>query len=800
MKAKLSTVFVLIAVLALTLNGAVTAGPLATQAPEEPAPSLAGSHQAKVSTALRSGSVMFIENVGQFDPSTPSAGQAPSTRSPVPALSRPVHDGAALAQAGQAERARFYVHGGSSSLWLTEDALWISIVERSPVEALERPGLKPENLGRANVQPANVKSVNMKLTFPGANPNPRLEPFDRLDTVVSYFIGNDPARWHAAVPVWGGVRYVDLYPGVDLELSGENGYWTWRWVVKTPSLAPSPYQGKGWGGGLRLRVEGAEAVEVLPNGEGLRLATALGERVLPLPALEGANVTPLSVQPAKVQRLNPQTFDITASFSPALQLPLSASQVSLAYSGFLGGSLKDDGWGIAVDAAGDAYVTGGTNSSDFPAVVGSVLPYNSGDDAFVAKVKADGSGLAYAGFLGGANNDWGRDIALDASGNAYITGYTWSSDFPVEGEWPYTNFNGGYYDAFVAKVQADGSGLVYSGFLGGSGGEYGEGIAVDTSGDAYVTGVTNSSSGFPVVGGPDPSFNGGDDAFVTKVQADGSRLVYSGFLGGSGWEWGYGIAVDTSGNAYVTGVTNSSNFPVGVGPIWTFNGGEDAFVAEVQADGSGLVYSGFLGGSEVDRGAGIAVDTAGNAYITGDTMSGNFPVAGSWPYTSYKGCGYSDAFVAKVKADGSGLAYSGFLGGLGSDWGTGIAVDTSGDAYVTGVTGSSDFPVTGGWPYTSYNGGDYDAFVTKVNVAGTELVYSGFLGGANSDWGRDIAVEASGNTYVTGRTDSSSGFPVAGAWPYATFNGGYSDAFVAKVVALENQVNRIYLPLILRDP
>jgi len=256
---------------------------------------------------------------------------------------------------------------------------------------------------------------------------------------------------------------------------------------------------------------------------------------------------------------------------------------ALVYAGFLGGSDSDYGWGIAVDASGSAYVTGGTFSSDFPAVVGPDTSHNGGWDAFVAKVNPSGTALVYAGFLGGSGWDEGWGIAVDASGNAYVTGRTRSSNFPVV-VGPDLSFNSNY-DAFVAKVNPSGTALVYAGFLGGSGWDEGWGIAVDASGSAYVTGWTYSSD-FPAVVGPDTSYNGSADAFVAKVNPSGTALVYAGFLGGSGWDEGYGIAVDASGNAYVTGKTESSDFPAVVGPDTSYNGGRDAFVAKVEAGGT----------------------------------------------------------------------------------------------------------------------------------------------------------------------------------------------------------------------
>jgi hypothetical protein len=548
-------------------------------------------------------------------------------------------------------------------------------------------------------------------------------------------------------------------------------------------------------------VEGAEEVALLPSpdvgrgagGEGLLLRTALGDFTLPLFQVEGG-----SAEPALAQRVNGLAFEVSHPFTAgneAVSAPLSVvhsqQAVSLLYSGFLGGSSGDGGYGIAVDSSGNAYVTGYTYSRDFPAVVGPDLSFNGGSwDAFVAKVNPVGTALVYAIFLGGSENEEGLSVAVDSSGNAYVTGCTVSWDFPaVVG--PDLSYNG-MEDAFVAKVNSAGTALLYSGFLGGWYRDWGYGIAVDSSGNAYITGETWSND-FPAVMGPDLSPNGWD-AFVAKVSPSGTTLVYSGFLGGSSYDAGYGIAVDSSGNAYVTGDTWSSDFPAFGGPYTSHNGyGSDAFVAKVNPSGTALVYAGFLGGSGDDWGYGIAVDSSGNAYVTGYTSSSDFPTRVG-PDLSHNGDW--DAFVAKVNPSGTTLVYSGFLGGSGTDCGYGIAVDSSGNAYVTGKTKSNNFPAVGG-PDLSYNGGG-DAFVARVNPSGTALVYAGFLGGISDDGAKGIAVDSSGNAYVTGYTTSSDFPAVVG--PDLSFNGGW-DAFVTKVGVVGGGpfAFTTYLPLVLRN-
>ena len=392
------------------------------------------------------------------------------------------------------------------------------------------------------------------------------------------------------------------------------------------------------------------------------------------------------------------------------------SYQKLYYCGFIGGTGKDKGLGIAVDSTGKAYVTGSTFSSDFPATSFPYTIHSGGSDAFVTKVEADGKGLVFSGFIGGSGNDEGRGIAVDSVGNAYVTGDTLSSNLPVSPpSSPYKTYKFGG-DAFVAKIKASGMGLDYCGYLGGSGLDSGVAIAVDSKGNAYITGNTYSETSFPVTDGPFESFNGLNDAFYAKFTVDGTALVYCGLIGGDEGDYGMGIAVDSSGNAYVVGSTDSteSSFPEVVGPNLNHNDGSDAFVAKVGKDGNNLEYCGFIGGAYDDYGFGIAVDNGGNAYVTGGTESTErtkFPVIVG-PDLSQNGL--KDAFIAKVRGDGSGLVYSGFLGGTSSDDGRGIAVDSSGNAYVTGGTRSDhqSFPVAVG-PDLSANG-NFDAFVAKI--------------------------------------------------------------------------------------
>ncbi|MDP9121298.1 MAG: SBBP repeat-containing protein, partial [Acidobacteriota bacterium] len=454
----------------------------------------------------------------------------------------------------------------------------------------------------------------------------------------------------------------------------------------------------------------------------------------------------------------------------------------LIYSTFLGGSSAEGeyttGNGIAVDGAGNAYITGLTRTATFPGVTGSSIQPTHGRDtvAFVTKINAAGTAIVYSTFLGGDGAS-GQAIAVDGAGNAYVTGNAGSTAFPGAGGRAIRPANAGD-SIFVTKIDAAGTAIVYSTFLGGGLENRSNGIAVDGAGNAYVTGGTSGTAFSGVTGSSIQPANAGgrQDAFVTKIDAAGTAIVYSTFLGGSELDVGNGIAVDGAGNAYVTGMTFSTTFPGITGSsIQPANGGinGDAFVTKINAAGTAIVYSTFLGGSgevAVTFGQGIAVDGAGNAYVTGMTSGTGFSgVTGSSIQPAQ--AGLYDAFATKINAAGTAIVYSTYLGGGGKDWGQGIAVDSRGNAYVTGSTSPYIFPqITSG----------RDAFVKEINAAGTAIVYSTLLGGGGEDVGNGIAVDRAGNAYVTGTTSSTTFTGVTGGSIQPAL-GGTSDAFITKL-------------------
>jgi len=605
----------------------------------------------------------------------------------------------------------------------------------------------------------------------------RVESRERLPGVVSYFTG--PKKdWRAGIPTHGQIRYVQAWPGIDLSYNGHGGRLE---SVYTVAAYANPAQ-------IKLRYHGQDSLGVDERGN-LVYGTSVGAVTETAPILyqdiDGRRVSVAGRYHLLDQ--NTVTFKV-ADYDRRHALVIDPT---LIYSGFIGGSGSDQGLSIAVDGAGNAYVTGTTTSAaaSFPVVNGPDLTANGIQDAFVAKVSNTGTTLLYAGYIGGSGSDIGYGIAVDDTGFAYVVGMTTSnqSSFPVVAG-PDLSANG-ERDGFVAKVNLAGTALIYCGYIGGIGTDDAISVAVDSFGAAYVAGYTRSTqTTFPVFGGPDLTANGDFDAFIAKVSPAGTNLLYAGFIGGTARDGASGVAIDSAGNAYVSGYTSSTeaSFPEVTGPDLTYNGGsDDAFIAKVNAGGNALIYAGYIGGSGIEIGYNVAVDSNSNAYVVGYTSSdqSSFPVLVG-PDLTYNG-GSTDVFVTKINSGGTGLVYSGYIGGSGAEGAgagidAGVAVDRYSNAYVTGFTTSNQltFPVRGG-PDLSHNGGE-DAFIAKVNFTGSQLIYAGYIGGTGSDGASAVAVDSGGNAYVTGYTATAdASFPVR-AGPDAFPNGG-SDAFVAKI-------------------
>ena len=653
----------------------------------------------------------------------------------------------------------------------------------------------------SNIEPATQAILRIRLV--GAKTAAKMTGLEELPGKSNYFLGNDPKKWRINVPNYAKVKYEKVYPGVDLVYHGNQQQLEYDFVVR-PGADPQQ---------IAFQISSAEfkpanAVEA----ETVRIDRN-GDLVVPADGRELRFHKPVVYQPmtykrqmtaAAGRRVIEANYVLRGGERIGFRLadydrkrPVIIDP-TLVYSSYLGGSSDDLGSAVAIDALGNAYVTGETFSADFPTTSSAFQSAKPGDvsNAFVSKLNATGSALVYSTYLGGndGNGVTGTGIAVDGSGSAYVTGFTNSTDFPTTLGALQSAYGGGASDAFVAKLNPAGSALVYSTYLGGSGADGGfdahNNIVVDASGNAYVTGTTTSSD-FPTTPGafqttPGDGFGRFQDAFVSKLNAAGSALVYSTYLGATD-TGGFGIAVDASGNAFVAGFTNSADFPTTAGAFQTTSGGlGDAFVTKLNPAGSGLLYSTYLGGSGGEQATAIAVDTAGNAFITGHTSSANFPTTRGAFQATCGGCDVAtnsgDAFITKLNPNGSALVYSTFLGGSGDETGNGVAIDAAGNAYVTGSTHSADFPTTRSALQTAYGGGVSDAFVSMLSAAGSVLVSSTYLGGNDIDNGTGIAVDAARDAFVVGFSFSSNFPTTAGA--FQTTFGGVADAFVAKIAGL----------------
>ena len=443
-----------------------------------------------------------------------------------------------------------------------------------------------------------------------------------------------------------------------------------------------------------------------------------------------------------------------------------ATYPKLNFSTYLGGSEGSErGHGIAVTEDGSCYVTGFTQSSDFPTQYAFNNTYSGNTDAIVTKLDGSGS-LLWSTFFGGSDLDYSNDISVASDGSCYVTGETYSSDFPTKNA--YNSTYSGNKDTFLAKFSASGQ-LLWSSYLGGNESDEGQSIAVASDGSCYVTGFTISSN-FPTQNAFDSTHNGYYDAFVAKFSTNGT-LLWSSYLGGSaGSERGYGIAVTSDGSCYVTGFTQSSDFPTLDAYDPTHNGYTDVFVSKFNASGS-LLWSTFFGGTLGEEARGITVASDDSCYITGITYSIDFPLLNAFNST----LGFCDAFVSKFSSEGS-LLWSTYLGGNDTDSGYDIAVTSDGSCYVTGETQSSDFPTKNAFN-SSLSGGYVDAFISKFNASGF-LLWSTYLGGSEGrDSGYSLAVTEDGSCFVTGTTRSDD-FPTENA--YDTTLGSSSDAFITK--------------------
>ncbi|HVZ33040.1 MAG TPA: SBBP repeat-containing protein, partial [Polyangiaceae bacterium] len=590
-----------------------------------------------------------------------------------------------------------------------------SAADQSDEDEEEEPG-RPRGLREARPANSEVRAVKMRIA--NAAPRPKIVAGDELETKTNYYLGNDKSKWRSNVANYGRVTYRNVLPGIDVVYHGDGRKFEYDFVVN-PGASPDV---------IAIDFEGADEIERNQAGE-LEIAVADRTLVQHKPVIyqdidgarrpvDGAfrvlDDTRIGFEVAEYDRARPLVIDPTVVFAT-----------------YLGGSgVTDTVTRIAFTSTDQIAMVGQTNSTNFPTASAYDTSANGSTDGYVAVLNSAGTALVFSTYIGGSSTDIPYGVAVDGSDAVFGVGYTTSNNFPTQAALD-SSFNGGN-DAFLFKFTSAGA-LVFSTYLGGSSFDYGGAVATDSLGNAYAVGLTTSSDFPTTVGAFDTSQNGASyyDGFVTKVSGDGSTILYSTYFGGASDEFAESVAVDSSGNAVIVGVTASTDFPT-QSPYQAANaGGYDAFVTKLNAAGNALLFSTYLGGSSSEVSSAfsqydVALDSSENIYLTGATSSTNFPTASAYQSSS---AGGNDAFLSKFSSAGA-LVYSTYLGGTSSDLARGVAVDGSGRAYVVGQSSSSNFPLVNATRSTLAAS---EAFLTVFSSTGASLVYSTFFGGTGTD-------------------------------------------------------------------
>ncbi len=612
----------------------------------------------------------------------------------------------------------------------------------------------------------------VSLRFLGTR-RPTPEGHLRLAGCHNYFLGNDPSRWAKGVPLYQEVVLRELYPGIDVRYSLEGGRLRFDFLVHPHADVTQ----------IRFTLTGAAHERLEAEGHRLTFSTSLGDVALAELASWQAG------QPIQSHflRIGNEYGIALGPYDPALPLLIDP----IVYSTFLGGNDWDHGHDVLLAPSGELYVTGFTYSTNFPTTSGA---YQTTDldgpnyaDAFVVKLSPQGNGandLLYSTYIGGSRSDYGYHLTLDDAGNLYLAGATYSTNFPTtSGAYQTSDPDNstGFADGIVLKLRPQSNGandLVYSTYIGGNYFDVCRSLVLDPAGNLCVVGWTESTN-FPTTAGAYQTTNPPDiNAFILRLRPQGNGnadLLYSTYLGGAGSDDARDVALDPNGNIYVVGFTQSTDFPT------TSNSyqpnpppGRNGFLVKLSPQGNSsadLLYSTYLGGAGVDNANTLALDAAGNVYVSGGTTSNDFPTtANSYQPNALAG---EEAFLTKLTLQGNGAAdllYSTYLGGSGNDYGYGLAVDADGRAYIVGVTGSTNFPTSSCGSPLADQGGD-DLFVSIVSPSGNgmqDLLYATYLGGASTEergaFGQGIAIDLAGRVYVTGRTLSTDFPTTSGAY------------------------------------
>ncbi len=600
---------------------------------------------------------------------------------------------------------------GGMNAWITNTGVVYDYYKlEKNIDQTKMQKINPKEQIAFEVMNTTIKGHVVKMEFIDGNKNITCLQNDKKEGYYNYFLSNDKSKWASFVPLYGNVELKGVYNNIDVKYYYDNGKLRYDYIAQ-PGADVSQ---------IKLKYDGQDNISVNENGE-LILKTSIGEVTNgKIYAYQLDNGNKKEVQCKFEQRQDGTIRLKAASYDAKKELIIDP----LVYSTFIGGDASvgtySRGNSIAIDNAGNAYIKGSAGDVHYPTTTGSYLT-QLGSCGFITKLNVNGSGLVYSTFIGTylyyPLRVYGKDnsLAIDKNGNVYVTGNT-LQDFPTT------------------------QGAFQTTYGGGSGGK-------------------------------DIEFG---DAYVTKLNSTGSELIYSTYIGGSGDENACAIAIDTVGNAYITGTTNSVDYPITSGAFQTVYGGGsgniftgDAFVTKLNTTGSALIYSTYIGGSNNDYSNSIAVDAAGSAYITGHTSSQDYPITsgafqttyGGATVTDYNGNVYGNAFITKLNSTGSGVIYSTYIGGNEADVSNSIAVDSGGYAYITGWTKSSNYPITKGSYQTKMISSDVaiysEVFLTKMNSTGSDLVYSTFIGGGGyGDAGCAVTIDNIGNAYITGYTKS----------------------------------------------
>ena len=619
----------------------------------------------------------------------------------------------------------------------------------------------------------NSLGAVLRVDFPAAPARPRLQALEPEASRVNVFVGNDETRWSSGVQAYREVRYAGVAPGADLVYRVQAGHLEYDLV-----LAPGADLSHAV-----LRYRGARSLSIGRDGR-LAIQTAAGTIAEAAPVLYQERSDGRVAVAGGYRIVSRQEIGFWArAYDRSRPLVVDPGMM---WSTFLGGTGADCQVAVTTNSSGESFLVGYASSADYPTTVGAYQgTKHADDDVIVTKLRSDGS-MVWSTYLGGSAWDAGRAVAVDGNGNVYITGETLSNDFPVTtGAFRTQIGMSGTYDAFVTKLGPNGDMLAYSTYLGGLSDDKGTAIAVNSAGQATVGGSTGSTD-FPTTSGVvkfsrTPGLFDGSDGFVTKLNATGTGLVYSTYLGSnSGTEQVRALVLDGNDEPTITGPTASPDFPTTSNALSrTLKGIKDAFVTRLNSTGSTYIFSTMLGGGGVDDGYGVGVDGNGNTYAVGATTSTDFPVSsGAFQTTWGGGSNVYDGYIVEISPSG-GLVYGSYLGGSGSDVAYGASVRSDGTVCVTGVCASTNFPVTSGAVSSSFAGGPADGFVSAVAPGGSRLLYSSYIGSSGNDQALGIALSSNGTAIVAGYTDGAN-FPISSSAYDRTQSGGY-DAFVTEI-------------------